>query len=186
MTFPDSNFGQTLFTTTISALISIVGFCVTIYVMRRSFKEEIEKQKSDNSLSKMSSIPYDILHLYERIVAPASLDRIVEAMGLVGKAKHEYEEQVKKEYRDAIVQMKELYNTIYAYGSKKAIRILAELQKCNYKSVNENDPDKSGKTVAYYILLATQIRFDVTGEVISPKLWYEINITDYEERGAVY
>ncbi len=33
--------------------------------------------------------------------------------------------------------------------------------------------------MAFYVLLAIQIKSDVTGEVICPKFWYEINLTDF-------
>ena len=73
--------------------------------------------------------------------------------------------------------MKELFNTIYAYGSENAIRILATMQKHNYaNSLEEKDGEAKNMLLAYYILLAAQIGYDVTGEIINPLSWYEIRM----------
>lgn len=71
---------------------------------------------------------------------------------------------------------------------KKAIHILATMQRNNYilvENANLTD-DLKQKIVVYYILLATQIRYDVTGVVINPMYWYEINITDFENHKEEY
>lgn len=34
--------------------------------------------------------------------------------------------------------------------------------------------------IAMYILLATQIKYDVTGIIVSPEKWYEMRMNDYE------
>ena len=34
--------------------------------------------------------------------------------------------------------------------------------------------------IAVYVLLASQIKYDVTGILVSPEFWYQMRITDYE------
>ena len=38
----------------------------------------------------------------------------------------------------------------------------------------------SYELITMYILLATQIKYDVTGIFVSPEKWYEMRINDYE------
>ena len=61
------------------------------------------------------------------------------------------------------------------------------MQKQNYANMLEEvDTEAKNLLVAYYVLLATQIRYDVTGEVINPFFWYEINFTDFEKHREKY
>ncbi len=71
-----------------------------------------------------------------------------------------------------------LMNTVYAYGSEKAILIAATMQKENYTLRNTVSFNKY-RAISMYILLATQIKNDVTGIRVSPELWLEMKITDY-------
>ena len=97
------------------------------------------------------------------------------------REENEYREKIKKEYSNTFVEMKEIFNRVYAYGSDKAISILASMQKLNYSTIGvETDLTTKYRIIAHYVLLATQIKYDITGEVINPQMWYEINITDFE------
>lgn len=69
-------------------------------------------------------------------------------------------------------------DTIYAYGSKEAIKIAATMQKENYTMENIEMFDKY-RAISMYVLLATQIKCDVTGIRVSPELWLEMKIKDY-------
>ena len=37
------------------------------------------------------------------------------------------------------------------------------------------------RPVCFYILLVTQLKYDVTGKTVSPYYWYRMKITDYEQ-----
>lgn len=52
------------------------------------------------------------------------------------------------------------------------------MQKENYKSVKNKSFNKY-RVFSLYILLATQVKSDVTGIRVSPELWLEMKITDY-------
>lgn len=68
---------------------------------------------------------------------------------------------------------------IYAYGSKDSICIISKMQEENYQQLYI----KSNKLrpMCFYILLVTQIKFDVTGDAVSPELWYKMKINDYHK-----
>lgn len=79
---------------------------------------------------------------------------------------------------DLLNDFTSLMDTIYAYGSKEAIKIAATMQKENYTLRNTVSFNKY-RAISMYILLATQIKSDVTGIRVSPELWLEMKITDY-------
>ena len=57
-----------------------------------------------------------------------------------------------------------LMNTVYAYGSEKAILIAATMQKENYEKAKTKQFEKY-RAISLYTLL-TQIKYDVTGIVM--------------------
>lgn len=148
-----------LITSGVTSVISIIGFVVTYKSMKRSFREELEKEKTSVHIEKMSLVPYEILKLMEDIRTSRNPSSYLE-------------------------NMTSLLNTIYAYGSKDAIRIAAVMQQENYALQNEKTRDQY-RAISMYILLATQVKSDVTGIKVSPELWLEMKITDYlENRNA--
>ena len=139
-----------IITSGVTSIISVIGFIVTYKSMKRNFKEELEKEKTSIHIEKMSSIPYEILKLMDNIMQTG------------GKG-------------DLLNDFTSLMDTIYAYGSKEAIKIAATMQKENYTLRNTVSFNKY-RAIS---LLATQIKSDVTGIRVSPELWLEMKITDY-------
>ena len=37
------------------------------------------------------------------------------------------------------------------------------------------------RVMSYYVLLATQIKYDVTGIYVNPESWFRMKVTDFEE-----
>lgn len=146
----------------IPAIISIIGFIVTIFTLKKNFQNELAKQKANIKLDKMAVMPYEILALMQDMID-------------AGKKKASPETQQKlKEKMDWI------FSTIYAYGSAKAIHILAVMQSENYQ--NSVKPEKLDKfrVMAFYVLLTVQIRADITGEMVSPEEWFKMKLTDFQ------
>lgn len=78
------------------------------------------------------------------------------------------------------MEIKEIMNTIYSYGSEKSIEIVSLMQKENYDaSKNVISLDKY-RMMSLYVLLATQIKYDITEISVSPELWFQMRLTDYE------
>lgn len=65
-----------------------------------------------------------------------------------------------------------LYKVI-SYGSVDAVKIACCLQQTAYSN---ND---SFKLLAAYSLLITQLKYDLTGEIISPESYFQIKLKDY-------
>lgn len=146
----------TLISAMIPALISIIGFIATNRSVKRDFKNEILKQRNEIALNKMATMPMRILEL---------LGTIIETGG--------QNEELAKEF-DGFM------NEVYAYGSENAIALISKIQKDNI-FFGDNVADRNlYELIAMYILLATQIKYDVTGIIVSPEKWYEMRMNDYE------
>lgn len=140
----------------IPALISIIGFIATNRSVKRDFKNEILKQRNEIALNKMATMPMRILEL---------LGTIIETGG--------QNEELAKGF-DGFM------NEVYAYGSENAIALISKIQKDNM-FFGDNVVDRNlYELIAMYILLATQIKYDVTGIIVSPEKWYEMRMNDYE------
>ena len=146
----------------IPAIISIIGFIVTIFTLKKGFQNELAKQKANIQLDKMAVMPYEILVLMQEMID-------------VGKQKTSLSVQQKlKEKMDWI------FSSIYAYGSSKAIHILATMQSENYRNAVMPENSDNYRTMAFYVLLTVQIRADITGEIVSPEEWFKLKITDFQ------
>lgn len=143
-----------------TSIISIIGFIVTYKSMKRNFREELEKEKVSIHIEKMSIVPYNVLQL---------MDKIIKTKG---------KGDVLKDFTD-------LMDTIYAYGSEKAIQIAATMQKENY-IYSGTDQFNHYRVISLYILLATQIKYDVTGIVVSPEFWLQMKLTDYTKNRETF
>lgn len=140
----------------IPALISIIGFIATNRSVKRDFKNEILKQRNEIALNKIATMPMRILEL---------LGTIIETGG--------QNEELAKEFNGFM-------NEVYAYGSENAIALISKIQKDNM-FFGDNVADRNlYELIAMYILLATQIKYDVTGIIVSPEKWYEMRMNDYE------
>ena len=146
----------------IPAIISIAGFAITIYTLKKNFQNELVKQKVNIQLDKMAVMPYEILDLMQEMID-------------VGKHKTSRSTQQKlKEKMDWI------FSTIYAYGSSEAIHILAAMQSENYRNAAMPENADKYRIMAFYVLLTAQIRADITGEIVSPEEWFRLKITDFQ------
>lgn len=53
----------TIATIAVPAVVSVIGFIITVHSLKKNFQNELKKQKTDIQLEKMTSIPYDLLSL---------------------------------------------------------------------------------------------------------------------------
>lgn len=144
-----------IITAFVTGVISIIGFVLTNLSMKRNFKNELLKEKVSVHIEKMSEMPYHILELMEKMIKTPSSEEVLE-------------------------EFKKNLNTICAYGSSKAIEIASTMQSENYLYSDKEDRDKY-RVIAFYALLVTQIKYDVTGIINSPEMWYMMKMTDYRK-----
>ena len=146
-----------IITALVTGIISIIGFIVTNASMKKNFKNELKRQRDSVALEKMST-----------------MDEMIES----GKIKNEL--QKKKTMEQNFKHFKEIMNTIYSYGTEKSIKIVSLMQKENYAANGKTASLDKYRMMSSYVLLATQIKYDVTEISVSPELWFQMRLTDYE------
>lgn len=174
-------------TTLVPATVTIIGFIVTYFSLCKSFKNEIKKQKSNIALEKMATVPYETLDLYETLMAPTKFQKQIKNIENKGQLSKDdririqkLRNQIEESQGTLLDKMTKLYNTIYAYGSIEAIRIVSSMQKANYKLNADSTNVEKQIIMAHMILLASQVKKDVTNITVNPRKWFEMKITDYE------
>lgn len=174
-----------IITAIVTSIISIIGFIVTNTSMRKSFKNELMKQRDSVALEKMATIPYETLDFYDITVKFGRIDK--ELRKYAGNSltrqqiieKKKLEEEKKQIEIQLLERMNYLYNTIYAYGSPTAIKIVSKMQSTNYVLGENATEEEKMIILAYMILLASQVKKDVTAVVANPQNWLQMRITDY-------
>lgn len=58
----------TLISVGATGVISIIGFIITNTSLKKSFKNELKKSRDSLALEKMSSIPFEILELWDEMM----------------------------------------------------------------------------------------------------------------------
>lgn len=145
----------------ISAAVTIAGFIINYHLMARTFREEVGKMKTSVYLDEMSKVPMEVLEL---------LDAILD----------------KKNYSAIERNLKSLMARMFAYGSREAILLISSMQQLNYRVLsNPQDADADrNKAIVYYILMACQVKYDLTGLKVNPEYWYRMRLTDYNTMRA--
>lgn len=155
-----------IITALVTGIISIIGFIITNHSMRKNFENELKRQRDNISLGKMATMPYKVLQLMDRMMDLESMKN---------------EKKSQKELDDNLKQFKEIMNTIYSYGSEKAIELVSLMQKENYAANGGKVKLDEYRMISGYVLLATQIKYDVTETSVSPELWFQMRLNDYAE-----
>ena len=96
LNFLNSNLGQTVISTGIPALVTIIGFVVTYFAMRRNVREEVKKQKNNIALEKMATVPFDIMQLYAHMIAPVTIENTIKVLGLTDREAKEYRNKAER------------------------------------------------------------------------------------------
>ncbi|GEM_PF-1869284 len=175
--------GTTVISIIIPSLVTIAGLIINYRQTKQNFKNqldnqsqnfqnELSKQKIDfeNELSKqkrgvlleqMATVPYDLIKFYNR---------------MIDSEKNKVSQPV------LIKEMLDLYSRIFAYGTEDAIKIMASMQSENYIIAADIEKDNGLRPLVYFVLLACQIKYDITGIAICPIRWLQIKINDYDKR----
>ena len=147
-----------IITAAVTGLVSIIGFVVTSKSIKKNFRNELLKHRDNIVLEKMATKPYEILKLMDDMVETTKNDKDPD-----GEA------------------FKKLLNEIFSYGSEKAISLASSMQTELYSHNGNKSNMNQYRMLSYYVLLATQVRYDVTGTYINPESWFRMKITDFEK-----
>lgn len=142
-----------IITASVSLAVAIIGFAFSVINLRFNYKNSLALKKDDLRITKMSEMPYEVLSILDLSMNPQAFD---------------------------INRYKKMMNTIYSYGSPDAIKICAEMNQAAFDNAGKpKDSRDNNKMIALYMLLATQIKADVTQIEVSPKELQQIRLTDY-------
>lgn len=139
----------------VTVFITIVGFVVTYLMTKKNFKDEIKKSKITLASEQIQTLPYDICQLMDAMIKGAQ-DDIVKQYGSI-------------------------LSKVLAYGSSHAVKIAIKMQRMSYGSTNNTSFDDRLPMLAAYSLLITQLKYDLTAEIISPESWFQLRMNDYEK-----
>lgn len=174
-----------IITALVAAIVSIIGFIVTNMSMSKSFKNELARQRDNTALEKMAAVPYETLAFWDLTMKLGKIEKNLKKYESAKLTNYQLREKEKVETESARVseelteKMNYLYNTIYAYGSPTAIKIVSKMQSTNYILAQGSIEEEKWAVLAYMILLVTQVKKDVTTVTVNPKYWLQMRITDY-------
>lgn len=134
----------------ITILITILGFIITYFLNQSSFRDEVKKDKLSRTAEEIKSLPFDICQMMDAMIG--------------GKL--------------SVEQYSAILSKVLAYGSKDAVSLAVKMQQLSYK-MKEAPKEERFIIMATYALLITQLKYDLTSEIISPESWFQLRLTDY-------
>lgn len=132
---------------------TLIGFIVTYLLTKRNLKGEISKTKTAIGLEKMEDVPFLLLNMLDQMKNGTMRTQDYSA----------------------------LLHKIYAYGTADAIKIAVTMQHINYESndMKDNTSIDRFRSLTLLSLLISQLKFDLTGEIVNPENWFVMKISDY-------
>lgn len=149
---------KTIIVEVLTCIITLLGVWFAFW----QFKNEINKKKTNINLDNLVEVPLKIVTTYDYLMRRSK-----------SKTK------VGKEEKELLEKINDMMANILAYGSVEAIKIVSTMQQTLYDRVENSNNEKPEKVIAYYAILFSQVKYDLTGVEISPEEWYKIKITDY-------
>ncbi|MGX8835311.1 hypothetical protein ACWG0P_14010 [Amedibacillus sp. YH-ame6] len=74
---------------------------------------------------------------------------------------------------------------VYKCGSRDAVKILAEWQQYNFTDEDTRKTISQYYPLGLYFVLITQLKYDVTGEIVNPLDCLKLKINDYQSNPEV-
>ncbi len=68
-----------------------------------------------------------------------------------------------------------IFSTVTSYGSTDSVKIVTEIKKRVYLASNNSVDLPASDLIALFVLLAAQVKYDVTNVKTSPDTWYITN-----------
>lgn len=144
----------------IGQIITFIGYLVTVYTVYKNFKNNIAVKKIELQLESSKDMILDILRLLDEFKKP------------------------KPDNVKTVKMVSDLSKKIISFGSKDAMRIFAAL---NYEANKKDGLEETKYKIAVlHPLLILQIKYDLMGAYISPDVFYQILISDFQGRYPEY
>lgn len=141
----------------VPSAITVVGFVVSYIINKRNHYQSIQQIKTEKQISDLYNILNDVFELLDMLL-------LLYAQ--------------RKDMLNGFQELKKrIYSTIFSAGSKDAVNIMAYIQEMAYSGIDDGVEVPSYQLIASYVLLAMQIKYDVTGVEVSPLTWYKGRFT---------
>ena len=140
----------------LDVVVTILGFFITYKLTTKTFSNEIRKSKIDHNVEAIHSLPLELCNMMSKIQQSKGNKNVVSSS--------DYEK---------------LMTRIFAYCSKDSVTIAVEIQQTFYK-INKTNEDFGQYLLVLFALLITQLKYEISDEIISPESWFKLKINDYE------
>lgn len=154
--------------------VTVLGFIVTYLLTKKNFKDEIIKNKISVNVEIVRMLPYRICKIIDSYIMILNIDKENIEEEEKKTKKEKYQEDLNKEFVDIL-------SNVLCYGSKDAIDIAIKMQTLSYSMNYSKDKKIDYDLLVVYSLLITQIKYDLTSEIISPESWFKLRLTNYSK-----
>lgn len=146
---------EVIITNILSSLVgSLIAYLSTYLITMKKFKNEIIKDKLSKTGEAIKKLPYEICQIMNQINSGETMSR---------------------------EKVSEILSNVLCYGSKDAVAIAVKMQMLIYSMNHSEDKQIGYDALASYSLLITQIKYDLTSEIISPESLFQLKLTDYSD-----
>lgn len=141
-------------------LIESIKFYIPIFVAYIPIMYNLKKRKSEIYKDELKIIFDDLIDILERLIKIRGMSEDFEEDDFI---------------KETLNQLNVLVRKILLYGSKETIKILSYLQEVSYKNYNNKGKYEEDDfvVIVLIVMVICQLKKDIIGEKISPKLIYK-------------
>lgn len=157
--------------------IGAIGTVVSIFVGLDKINSTLKEQRFSNRLELADDMINEYISLSEE-ASKAALYIIAESNGYAN-AYQSLSDSPRKHFS----QLEEMKKKIMAYGSTELVNIFFDsYNDLRIKVVSDANDFDSFKSYFYYMpLIASYIKYDLTGEIVNPSIFYNSIMTELKE-----
>lgn len=163
-----ANFWSPIF----ASMIAIIGVGLSVYFNLKISKNNMVNE-NEKQIKKIEEQNKQFINDVKKIQVEYTIEKISEAQEIITRWIFEKKDPV-------VDDMLKLKTLVYKYASNKSVEIISDLTQFNYK-MEIGNADDSATIMAYYCILMSSLRNDITGEWTNPKNVLRILLNDYDE-----
>lgn len=139
-----------------AVILNIVALFFSYFKLKTNFKNEIYKIKQEVAINAMQEVPYELCQLMNNVTIK------------------------KRSLNQNVADLKKIMYKTISYGSRNAIKIASYMQQNSFENKeNQKNNEQDYTALICSSLLITQIKYDLTSEIIPPDSYLKISINDY-------
>lgn len=157
--------------------IGAIGTVVSVFVSLDKINSTLKEQRFSNRLELADDMINEYISLSEE-ASKAVLYIIAESNGYANKC-----QSLADSPRKHASQLEEMKKKIMSYGSTELVNLFFDsYNDVRIKVENDANDFDSFKSYFYYMpLIASYIKYDLTGEIVNPSIFYNSIMTELKE-----